>query len=1010
MKFKFDANLDYQLDAISSVVDLFEGFPSTNNVTEIDLGSDEFMGVQQNELGIGHGEITNIAAVLENLHKIQERNFIPKSRQLIEPNDDYLFPNFSVEMETGTGKTYVFLRTIFELNKAYGFTKFIIVVPSVAIREGILSSIRTMQEHFHSLYDNVPFDYFDYKSKDVVALRNFARNKEIQIMIINVQAFQKDVGDDVDYASLTEEQKKKLNIIHRDDDDSAGYRWIEYVQETRPIVIIDEPQSVDTSKGATKARRAIKTLNPLFALRYSATHINPFNLLYKLDPIQAYDLRLVKQIVVWSRDDAENFNETFIRLDKIHYPRGKKTPEAKATIHKDTANGPKPKSITLKQGTVVADQTNRDGYDGYIVESINAEEGLEHVRFSNGTILELGSEEGGMTEEYLKAQIERTVEEHFKKVKVLKKQGKNIKVLTLFFVDKVANYRFYDDDGVRQKGPFADWFEESYSRMQQNPLYKNVLTLSADEVHDGYFSQDKKRGNVIGLKDTSGSTKADEDTYKLIMRDKATLLDEETPLRFIFSHSTLKEGWDNPNVFQICVLREMGTDRQRRQTLGRGLRLPVDGEGNRIKDDNVNRLSVTANESFESYRSGLARDIEEDIGDGFKFGRIPDIAFAQLGDPSVEVPEGDDEKPLGQEKSAEIVKALKDNGYLDNLGDMTDKFRPDEKGFVLELPEHLEPLRDAIIERMKSYDLGDRIVDGREKTTLTYNKRIELNEDFKKLWEKISQKTRYRVEFKTEELIGIALDKIETMEKIRAVEIQQKKTELDITVAGVKEEKTVDTDVYKSRQVKYLPDILTFLQRETELTRGTLVEILKRSGRLAEFKVNPQAFMTAIAKILRRSLRELIVKGIKYERIEGQFYEMRRFENETIETYLSRLYEVKRLGDRTPYDYVVIDNDSSIERGIAEALDNHERVKFFCKLPDWFKIPTPVGTYNPDWAIVKEDDAKLYLVKETKSTHTRHELRGNEAPKFNCGKAHFKALGVDFGVATNIHEVLNEEN
>lgn len=755
MKFKFDSNLEYQTDAINAVVDLFEGFPSSNSLTDIDLGSDEFMGVQQNELGIGHGEIPNPDAVLTNLNKIQERNFISKSKSLIESDDEYTFPNFSVEMETGTGKTYVYLRTIFELNKSYGFTKFIIVVPSVAIREGVLTSIETMRDHFRGLYDNVPFDQFDYKSKDVAALRNFARNKEIQIMVINVQAFQKDVGKDVDYATLTEEEKKKLNIIHRDDDKSAGYRWIEYVQKTRPIVIIDESQSVDTSKGATKAKQAIKPLNPLSALRYSATHLKPFNLLYKLDPIQAYDLRLVKQIEVWSRDDAENFNETYIRLDKIHYPRGKKTPEAKATIHKDTTNGPKPKSITLKQGTVVADQTNRDGYDGYIVESINAEERLEHVRFNNGIVLELESEQGGMADEYIQAQIEQNVEEHFKKVKKFKKLGKDIKVLTLFFVDKVANYRFYDDDGNAQKGPFAQWFEEAYERTQKSTLYKRLLDhLSADEVHDGYFSQDKKRGKVVGLKDTSGTTKADEETYKTIMRDKAGLLSEEKPLRFIFSHSALREGWDNPNVFQICVLREMGTDRQRRQTLGRGLRLPVDSTGSRIKDDNINKLTVVANESFELYRSGLARDIESDIGGDFKFGRVPEIAFAQLGDPSVEVPDGDDPKPLGQEKSAEIVKVLKENGYLDDLGDLTPKSQPDEKGFVLELPEGLEPLRNAIIDRMKSYDLGDRIVNGREKKKLVYNKRIELNEDFKKLWNKISQKTRYRVKFETEELIG----------------------------------------------------------------------------------------------------------------------------------------------------------------------------------------------------------------------------------------------------------------
>lgn len=1003
MKLKFDSNLDFQLDAISAVVDLFEGLPAQQSAFEVSLGVNEFMGTQQNELGVGHAMPLGHDTILNNLHKVQERNVIPRSTRLVRPDDDYRFPNFSVEMETGTGKTYVYLRTIFELNQKYGFKKFIIVVPSVAIREGVLTSIRLLTEHFRSLYDNVPFDHFDYRSKDVTKLRQFAVNNEVQIMVINIQAFQKDAGNVEDYATLTPEQIKRLNVIHREDDRSSGYRWIEYVRKMKPIVIIDEPQSVDTTP---KSKRAIKTLDPLFALRYSATHANAYNVLYKLDPIRAYDLRLVKQIEVWSRQEAENFNETFIRLDKIYYPGRQKTPVAKATIHEDTRNGPREKSITLKHRTDVADQTNRAGYDGYIVENICAEEGLEHVEFGNGITLSLNTEKGGMSEDYLRVQIEQTVREHFKKEKRFKAKG--IKVLSLFFVDEVKNYRTYDDDGNPQKGRFAEWFEKAYTEVANSPLFKDVIPYAAEEVHDGYFSVDKKRGKVVGLKNTSGTTKADEDTYELIMRDKERLLSSDEPLRFIFSHSALREGWDNPNVFQICTLREMGTDRERRQTLGRGLRLPVDQDGNRIQDETINKLTVIANETFEEYARGLQSDIEKDLGDGFKFGRIPDIAFAAIVDPAQTPDPGGEEPVLGQEKSAEIVKVLKETGYLDDLGDITDKFRPDEKGFKLDLPESLQPLHDAILSTMKRYEFKDRIKNAREKKKLTYNKRIELNEDFKALWAKIKHKTRYRVEFSSDQLIDKAVGKIKDMPKIRPVVLELEKSEVDITLGGVEQGKVREVGSFETAPVKFLPDILTFLQRETELTRGTLVEILKQSGRLGDFKVNPQAFMTETAKLLRRSLSELIVDGIKYEKIAGQQYEMRLFEDVEIETYLSRLYEVQNETDRTPYDYIIIDNDSSIEQVIAEKLDTNDDVKFFCKIPDWFKIPTPIGTYNPDWAIVMEGDEKLYLVKETKSTHVNHLRRDNENRKIKCGEEHFKALDVDFAVATNIHEVLKK--
>lgn len=992
MKLKFDSNLEYQLDAIASVVDLFEGLPARQGAFEVSLGSSEFMGTQQTELGIGHTLNLTPEQMLKNLHAIQERNIIPKSPKLIAKKDPYEFPNFSVEMETGTGKTYVYLRSIFELNRKYGFKKFIIVVPSVAIREGVLASIDLMRSHFDGLFDKVPYDHFVYDSKDLSKVRQFAVSNEIQIMIINIQAFQKDAGDVEDYSKLTDEELRKLNIIHKEQDKMSGRRPIEFVQATRPIVIIDEPQSVDTTP---KAKRAIKSLNPLLALRYSATHLNPYNLLYNLDPIRAYDMRLVKQIEVSSIRADDNFNDVFIRLDKIHYPGKSKTPQAKATIHEDTKTGPKEKSITLKQGTDVADQTNRPGYDGFIVSNICAEEGLEHVEFANGVTLQLSEEQGGMGDDILRSQIRQAVEEHFKKEKRFK--GKGVKVLSLFFIDKVANYRIYDDDGNPTGGKLAEWFEDAYAEFSKKPLFKDLLPYTAQEVHAGYFAEDKKRGKTVGLKDTRGNTKADEDTYALIMKDKERLLLPEEPLRFIFSHSALKEGWDNPNVFQICTLREMGTERERRQTLGRGLRLPVDHEGNRVFDESVNRLTVIASESFEDYAKGLQTDIERDLGEGFKFGRIEKIAFARILDP-------ESDEPIGQEQSEQVWKALVDAGYLDSEGDITEKFTPEKPGFSLELPEELESLRATLVDEMKRYVFKNRIVNTRDRRSLKYNKRVELNEDFKALWDKINKKTRFRVEFETSELVELAVAKIAKMETIHAVQILIDKTEVELSEAGVEGGMVLDSKAQAASGVRFLPDILAFLQRETELTRGTLVEILKQSGRLAEFPINPQAFMTETAKLINRALNELVIDGIKYERLEGQVYEMRLFEEKEIEEYLSRLYEVQSNDDRTPYDYIPY--DSEVEREIAEKLDSNEAVKFFCKLPGWFVVPTPLGNYNPDWAVVLERDSKLYLVRETKDTHDRDKRRETENRKIDCGRAHFDALNVDYEVATNIQEVL----
>ena len=979
MKLKFDSGLEYQIEAIKSVTDLFEGLPQEQGGLSINFGKAE--GAMFNELGIGNNLMLSHEQLLKNLHVVQSRNYVPKSRALFE-SDNYTFPNFSIEMETGTGKTYVYLRTIFELNKLYGFKKFIIVVPSVAIREGVTTSIKLMRDHFKGLYNNVAFDDFVYQSKDLSRVRQFAVNNEVQIMVINIQAFQKDA-------------EKTGNVIHQEQDKMSGRRPIEYVQDTNPILIIDEPQSVDNTP---KSQKAISNLNPLFALRYSATHTNPYNLLYQLDPIRAYDMRIVKQIEVVDASAGQDFNQTMVRLDAVGYwPKTAKTPQAKVTIFEDTPNGPREKQLKVKHGADLAQQTNRPDYEGYLITNINAEPGNEYIQFQNGAAIELAQESGGMNDERLKSQLRQTIEQHFAKEKKLK--GKGIKVLSLFFIDHVKSYRHYDDEGIRQKGKLAVWFEELYTEIGNMPMYKELIPHPAEAVHDGYFSADKKKGKVVEELDTSGGTAKDDETYKLIMKDKERLLNIDEPLRFIFSHSALREGWDNPNVFQICTLREMGTDRERRQTIGRGLRLPVNQDGDRIYDEQVNRLTVVANESFENFAKGLQSDIEKaiDPSGGFKFGRVPEIAFCPLLNASGTA-------YLTQNESKAIWKHIQQQGSIDTNGDFTSDFKPDSAGFTLNLPAEFAGIDEAVISRMKKFLPRDFVKDARKRQKVSYNKRIELNPDFKIIWDKISQKTRYSVEFKTEELVKLASDKIKKMAEVKKVQIEITRRDLEIKESGIEGGRITSNRTYIVSNEQPLPDILTFLQRETELTRGTLAEILRQAGRLKEFTVNPVMFMSEAAKLINRALHELIIDGIKYEPIAGQFYEMRLFEQAEVEEYLNRLYTVTSTDNRTPYDYIAYESDT--EEQVAKLLDADDRVKFFCKLPRWFKVATPLGDYNPDWAVVVEAGHKLYLVRETKNTLDRDKRRESENKKVDCGKAHFTALGVNFKDATNIHDVL----
>ena len=679
MKLKFDASLGYQQDAIQSVVGLFKGQPLARSTFEVTMGTGGNMGSQMslgeglegvpaiaNQLNLAADKDENDAKLLKNLHPIQEKNDIPAI-----PNLDGR--HFSVEMETGTGKTYVYLRTLFELNKSYGFTKFIIVVPSVPVREGVLKSIEVMKDHFRALYDNVPFNHFVYDSTKLNQVREFATSNQLQIMVMNIQAFDK--------ASA---------IMHKDRDDLSGYRPIDFISATNPIVMIDEPQSVegDTRKAGTKRSSALDELNPMLTLRYSATHFNKHNLLYKLDPIQAFDLKLVKRIEVASMREQESFNSAYVKLISVDNTKGIK---AKLEINTQKGNEQKRKKITvklgddlhLKSGNTKNDRLRPEYQEGYQIAEINCEPGFEKVTFSSGRSITPQSSLGDYGDTMLKAQIEETVEFHLQKELALKGQG--IKVLSLFFIDKVDSYRKYDEQGNGLPGKFAQWFEEAYKRLSAQDVYKDLQKWSAEDVHNGYFSKDKK-GKI---KDTKGNTQADDDTYALIMREKERLLDPEVPLRFLFSHTALREGWDNPNVFQICTLNESNSVMKKRQEIGRGLRLPVNCKGERVHDAEINRLTIIANDSYDEFAKQLQSEYEEEYG--IEFGRVPVIAFAKLLNADAH-----QHTELGQDVSKTIFKSLQEKGYLDSEGTVQDKFNPDDPSFVLELPEEFAPMQAKV--------------------------------------------------------------------------------------------------------------------------------------------------------------------------------------------------------------------------------------------------------------------------------------------------------------------------
>ena len=981
MKLHFEPNLDYQLQAIESVCDLFLGqeICRTEFTVTMTLPNQQLtLGVADTDLGLGNRLTLVDEQWLDNLRSVQLRNGLAPSSTLASAD-------FTVEMETGTGKTYVYLRTIFELNKRYGFTKFVIVVPSVAIKEGVYKSLQITEEHFKSMYAGVSVDFFLYDSSKLGQVRNFATSATIQIMVVTVGAI----------------NKKEVNNLYKDSEKTGGEKPIDLIRATRPIVIVDEPQSVDGGlSGAGKA--ALDAMNPLCTLRYSATHANKHHMVYRLDAVDAYERKLVKQIEVAAATIEDAFNKPYVRLLEVS---NKKGISAKVELHVQTATGAKPQVLTVNDGDDLEQLAKRAVYADFRVGEINTAKGEEfmELRYPGGEVyLALGQAHGEVDALAVQREmIRRTIKEHLEKEKLLRPKG--IKVLSLFFIESVARYRQYDKDGNPVKGDYARIFEEEYRRAAKLPAFQSLfgevdLAQEAAAVHDGYFSIDKKGrwadpelDKEGGLKNETSRADA-ERGYNLIMKEKEKLLSFDTPLKFIFSHSALKEGWDNPNVFQICALREMGSERERRQTLGRGLRLCVNQDGQRVYGHDVNRLTVIATESYQEFADQLQKEIEADTG--IRFGIVEQHQFATI---AITTPDGK-VAPLGADQSKALWDHLRAAGHIDAKGKVQDSLKVALKDGKLALPEAFEPYRAQVAELLRKVTGRVEVKNRDDRETVPLRKgadgkAVTLSEDFKSLWDRIKHKTTYRVQFDNDKLIRDCTAALTRDLHIARARLQWRKAEIGIGKAGVeaREKEGAYTVTLDEADIE-LPDLLTDLQDRTQLTRRTLVKILTECERLDDFKRNPQQFIEQAAEIINRCKRMALVDGIRYQRLgDDAVWAQELFETEELTGYLTNMLRDTK---RSIYEHVVY--DSTTERDFADALEKDEDVVLYAKLPGWFKVPTPLGSYNPDWAVLINRDCtkRLYFVVETKSSLFTDDLRNKESAKIECGKAHFKALAV----------------
>lgn len=852
MKFKFDKNLEYQADAVAAVTDIFDTGENAAKTAE-PFSLVAATPVVGNELAI------DSVRLLKNVREIQERNGVAEVSAELGSLD------FSIEMETGTGKTYVYLRTAHELNQKYGLKKFIVLVPSVAIREGVLKTIEQTRTHFRELYGN-GFEYFAYDSSRLSRVREFAQSIDPQVMIMTVQSFNSDT-----------------NIMRQTPDRFNGESPLSFVAATRPVVIMDEPQNMESEL----SKAAIADLDPLFKLRYSATHKEKHNLMYQLSPVDAYQQGLVKKIAVYGVKE-DDVGERVFRVKKIE--TGKGSPKARVMLEVKRADGKfEVKEVLLSGEDDLARKTKNDRYADLYVREIDARR--DRVELSDSSVYEL-SQEIEDKEAIFRTQIRETIRAHFDTQKEL---GERIKVLSLFFIDKVDNYMPAD-------GLIRRIFNEEFEMLKARS--KRFLGHDAAQVHEGYFASKKERGAQTFI-DTDGKRKGDKEVYDLIMKDKERLLSFEEPVSFIFSHSALKEGWDNPNIFQICTLRETHSTDKKRQEIGRGLRLPVDVNGDRVFDKNINVLTVIANESYQEFVTNLQ---SEYTAEGY---RVP--------------------------------------------------------------PEPSDKRRQVKVTFRKEWAAS--------------------NEDFKKLWERIQKRTRYNIALDTETLIANAAETIQEEIQPRRLVVRIEKVKIDFDGDG--RMKTIYEGSAAGEAIKrgrHIGNIVERIARETGITRQTVLAIFERVENLDLLLGNPEEYTRSVIALIRGVLSEMQINdGLEYIPTGdvwdlGLFDDFINYKDKTIES------------EKSTYKRVSYDSDG--EREFAESLEKSGRVVLFTKLPSAFVVDTPLGAYNPDWAIVMKTDEgeKLYLVRETKFVPDLNNLRPSEIQKIKCGEKHFAALGIDFRV------------
>ena len=988
MKLKFKQQ-QYQSDATIAVIKCFEGqtFGTRKEITGRKIEGEGTLYRKEIVEEIFSNKKLELTEdeILKNIQEIQKDQGLKVINKL-----DGL--NFTIEMETGTGKTYVYIKTMYELNKTYGWNKFIIMVPSVAIREGVNKSLEITAEHFQEIYGKkIRFSIYNTQNKsNLINIKSFADTSNIEVIIMNYQAF----------ATTSKESRK----IYEELDLLGSLKPIDIIKSARPILIIDEPQ-----RFGEKAEKIFtdREFNQLFTIRYSATHKKDFNKIYRLDAIDAYNQKLVKKISVKGIEVVGNSGtNSFIFLDRIQISP-KQYPVAYIELEVKQANGIFKKLVKISEKDdllVLSNELNQ--YKGFIVKEIN---GLTNkVAFTNGLEIYVGQTLGDVDEEHIRRiQIRETIKSHIEKEKVLFKKG--IKVLSLFFIDEVAKYRIYENNN-QLKGEYATIFEKEYSEAIKelnifDIEYNDYLSKHpVDKIHDGYFSIDKKNNFVDSKEKKGDSGSDDESAYDLIMKNKEKLLGLNEPTRFIFSHSALREGWDNPNVFQICTLKHSQSTISKRQEIGRGLRICVNSNGERMDYSvleneffDINKLTVVASESYAKFSTDLQKEISETLSD-----RPTKLTIDVLIERVIKNETGK-KFIFDSQNSMDLIFDFKMKGYVDENYQITDKIIKDIDENKFTLPNKFKGFENGVIDLVqKVYNTANFNATENEKLNTINEKDLKPNENFAKkefqdLWKKIKIKTVYEVDFDSDELIK---------KSIKAIDYNLTVKKVLVNITYGEQKNTIDESSLKSgnsmEQIKNTSektdsllgslkyDVIGEIAKETNLTRKTIVKILKsiRIDTFHNFKVNPESFIKGVSNIINSEKASTLVNNITYSKIDKSYdddiFTINNFKGSLVENIL----EVKK----HIYDYVK--TDSKIERTFAKDLESGE-VIVYAKLPSGFKIPTPVGNYNPDWAIVFDTDKfkYVYFIAETKGSMETLQLKAIEQMKINYAKKHFEALG-----------------